>query len=63
MDAFGPMLDYFCELQGVTLQELADEIGVSRNTLGNWKRKGKPPSQAVTVNLAKKLYLNDWSLD
>src|SRR6266496_1985213 len=59
MDAFGATLDYFCEQQGITLQELANEISVSRNTLGNWKRRGRPPSQDDTLKLAKVLYLDE----
>jgi len=59
MDAFGPRLDYFCRQQGIKLQDLAEQIGVSRNTLTNWKAKGRPPNQAVTVKLAKILNLDE----
>src|SRR6266705_2663950 len=63
MDAFGPTLDYFCERQGITLKELADQMGVSRNTIGNWKGRGKPPNQEITVKLAKKLNLDEDETD
>ncbi len=59
MDDFGPMLDYYRGLQGISLEELAQSLKVSRNTLTNWKVKGKPPSREATVRLAKSLNLNE----
>ncbi|MGZ3646262.1 MAG: NACHT domain-containing protein [Ktedonobacteraceae bacterium] len=63
MDAFGPTLDYFCKRQGIRIQDLAEQMGVSRNTLTNWKAKGKPPTSEVTVKLATILYLDERETD
>lgn len=59
MDAFGPTLDYYRRRLGIALKELARSIEVSRNTLTNWKAKGRPPSQEDTAKLAKSLNLDE----
>ena len=59
MDAFGPTLDYFCKRQGILLKELADQMRVGRNTIGNWKAKGGPSSRDDTEKLAKVLNLDE----
>ena len=63
MDAFGPTLDRFCKNQGVTLKELSQQLGVSWNTMTNWKANGKPPRREDTKKLAKMLYLNEEETD
>jgi transcriptional regulator with XRE-family HTH domain len=59
MDDFGPKLDYFCEQQGIKLYELATLMEVHRNTIDNWKTRGRPPTPESTAKLAKKLNLNE----
>jgi transcriptional regulator with XRE-family HTH domain len=59
MDGFGPTLDYFCDQQGVKPHELATLMGVHRNTIGNWKTKGRPPSAEITTKLAQRLNLTE----
>lgn len=63
MDAFGPTLAYYCGRQGITLKELAKDMQVCRNTLTNWKAKGRPPSQDIAARLAKLLNLNEEETD
>ena len=50
-------------IQGVTLKELSQQLGVSRNTITNWKANGKPPRREDTKKLAKLLYLNEEETD
>ena len=59
MDDFGPKLDYFCEQQGIKLYELATLMEVHRNTIDNWKARGRPPNPEITAKLAKKLNLKE----
>lgn len=37
-----------CKLQGITLQDLADKIGVARSTLANTLSKGNPTIETLS---------------
>jgi transcriptional regulator with XRE-family HTH domain len=63
VDDFGPILDHFCKKQGFTLKELASQVGISRNTISNWKANGKPPRREDAKKLAKLLYLSEDETD
>src|SRR5438105_298257 len=59
MDDFGALLDYFCQRQGITLKALAIHMSVHRNTIDNWKARGKPPKKEAAAKLAKILNLDE----
>ena len=37
-----------CKMQGITLQELADKMGVARSTLANTLSKGNPTIETLS---------------
>ena len=62
MDAFGLTLKRFRMKQGITQEQLADLMGVSRNTIVNWETR-TPPSRDTSLQLAEVLYLNEGEKD
>jgi DNA-binding XRE family transcriptional regulator len=46
-----PELDEFCERYGYTNEMLAEELDVSRATIFNWKKDGRPLPRIVSLAL------------
>ena len=57
MDAFGLTLKRFRMKQGITQEQLADWMGVSRNTVGKWENQ-TPPNREDVLKLADVLHLD-----
>jgi tetratricopeptide (TPR) repeat protein len=61
LTAFGTVLHAFRMRIGVTQQQLADHLGVRRNTIGHWERGNVlPQSKGIVLELAKHLHLDDF---
>jgi tetratricopeptide (TPR) repeat protein/DNA-binding XRE family transcriptional regulator len=59
-DSFGTLLKGFRVRRHLTQQQLADKLGVRRNTIGTWERGDfLPGSKGVVLELARCLYLQD----
>ena len=43
----GPQLRFWRQVKGLTQQELAGKVGVSRNMIGAWERGLQPPPRRV----------------
>ena len=56
---FGELLKGFRKREGWTQQELANELGVDRNTIGNWERSQYlPDTREIVLTLASVLQLS-----
>ena len=57
---FGSMLKEFRTRRGATQQQLAEQLGMRRNTVGGWERGNfLPQSKGTVLELAKHLYLDE----
>ena len=62
--SFSELVKQFRIRQGMTQQELAEELGVHPDTISNWERANYlPKNQSMTLRLAKALYLNQEETD
>jgi tetratricopeptide (TPR) repeat protein/transcriptional regulator with XRE-family HTH domain len=60
IDSFGAMLKAFRTRGRLTQQQLADKLGIHRNTIGTWERGDYlPESKGLVLELARLLHLND----
>jgi tetratricopeptide (TPR) repeat protein len=60
LSSFGTMLKAFRTRRGLTQQQLAEQLGVRRNTIGTWERGDVlPGSKGIVLELAKHLHLDD----
>ena len=58
--SFGTVLKEFRNGSRVTQQQLAEKLGVRRNTIGSWERGDfLPQSKGVVLELARHLHLDD----
>jgi tetratricopeptide (TPR) repeat protein/transcriptional regulator with XRE-family HTH domain len=59
-DSFGALLQAFRHRRQLTQQQVADKLGVHRNTIGTWERGDfLPESKGLVLELARSLRLND----
>ena len=58
--SFGEVLKSYRTSRHLTQQQLADQLGVRRNTAGSWERGDfLPASKAIVLELARHLHLDD----
>lgn len=61
---FGELLKGFRERAGLTQQGLADELGMSRTTVGAWERSlNLPDTREAVLQLGQILYLSEQEID
>ena len=61
---FGEVLKGFRERAGITQQELARDLGMSRSTIGGWERSlFLPDTRDVVLQLGQILYLSEQEID
>src|SRR5579862_2707462 len=59
-DSFGALLKVFRTRRRLTQQQLAEKLGLHRNTIGGWERGDYlPESKGMVLELARLLHLND----
>ena len=57
-DAFGPLLKHFRKRQHLTQQQVAEALGLHRNTIGRWEEGSfLPESKTLVLELARFLQL------
>src|SRR5260370_28853519 len=60
LSSFGTMLKAFRNCRGLTQQQLAEQLGVRRNTIGTWERGDfLPGSKGIVLELARHLHLDE----
>lgn len=61
---FGELLKGFRERAGLTQQELAEDLGMTRGSVGAWERSlNLPDSREVVLKLGQLLYLSEQETD
>ena len=60
LSSFGTMLKAFRTRRGLTQQQLADQLGVRRNTIGTWEwGEYLPRSKGMVLELARHMHLDE----
>ncbi|HET8845019.1 MAG TPA: tetratricopeptide repeat protein, partial [Ktedonobacteraceae bacterium] len=60
LSSFGTLLKVFRTRRGLTQHQLAEQLGVRRNTIGTWERGDfLPGSKGIVLELARHLHLDE----